>query len=183
MNIKTKIRVALSLMTGVAFVALAAGCNHESSAPGSGFHSDEQAWDINQIEDAQTARAARQDATLRDYHFSADQLNSLGQERLDLMLHDGGVYTPLVIYLDVPSDDQIAGRRQSVAMFLKDRGVRDDQIKLEMGANPKSISSVEPLALPGDEQSKNGTTPATPAGPANGTSGQQGMSQPGGMGH
>lgn len=180
MNINSKIRVALSLMTGVAFVALAAGCNHESSDPGSGFHSDDQSWDIHQIEDAQTARAARQDATLRDYHFSADQLNSLGQERLDLMLHDGGVYTPLVIYLDVASDDQIAGRRQSVAMFLKDRGVRDDQIKLEMGPNPKSISAVEPLALPSDDQTKSG---AAPSAPASGTGGQQGMSQPGGMNH
>ena len=180
MKLDKRIGRMLGVAAGLGLLALAAGC-HDQQNTAAVVHgevfTDQESHDLYRIEDAQAARGARQDATLHACHFNGDQVNSLGQDRLDLMLHDGGIYTPLVVWLDVPQDDQLAGRQQSVSMFLKDRGMRDDQMKLELGSNPDSKTSVVPTVLPADEQ-KQQTSGA--AGGANGMGGAAGLGNPAG---
>src|SRR3954469_1495633 len=50
----------------------------------------------NQAMLAQAASGARADATLYAYHFDAGNLNSLGQQKLSLMLQDDDAKTPMV---------------------------------------------------------------------------------------
>jgi hypothetical protein len=171
----------LRLAAGLGLLAMAAGCQDHRD-PATTNHGEvftnQESHDLYLVNDAQAARGARLDGTLHACHFSGDQVNSLGQDRLDLMLHDGGIYAPLVVWIDVPQDDQLAARQQSVSMFLKDRGMRDDQIKLELGPNPDSTTAVVRLATQSDEQGKQ----SAGAGGTLGMSGASGSGNAGGAG-
>ena len=127
---------------GLAVIAATVGCQNrppQQKRFGDEFTVDGQAYAVQREIDAQAARGARADATLRAAHFDGEQLNTLGQQKLDLMLQDPAPAEPLVIYLDVrPSSD---ARRQTVVAYLKDRGLKDSQIQLESGPNPRSASS------------------------------------------
>jgi hypothetical protein len=174
MKYATRLRWMMGLTAGATLLAMAAGCQNRSQNHGERFHDDQEVRDLHRIEEAQIARGAREDATLHAIHFTGEQLNTLGQERLDLMLHDFGVYAPLTVYVDVAPDNHLAARQQAVAMFLKDRGMRDEQIKLEQGSNPDSTTPVVPAAPPTPQQSQqqSGKTasPATANGEATGGS-------------
>ena len=87
------------------------------------------------------ASAARADATLAPAHFHADRLNSLGEQKLTLMLEDDDTSRPVAVFLDVSEDAMSAGRRSSVEAFMLAHGVPADQLKLENGINPGGISS------------------------------------------
>jgi hypothetical protein len=154
----------MGLTAGATLLAMAAGCQNRTTNHGERFHEDQEVRDLHRIEDAQIARGAREDATLHAVHFTGDQLNSLGQERLDLMLHDFGVYAPLTVYVDVPQDSTLAARQQAVAMFLKDRGMREEQIKLEQGSNPNSTTPVVPATPPSPLQQQQQPGKAASAG-------------------
>jgi len=153
MTNKNRYRWILGLATGAALIAAAAGCQSNGFQHGESFPGNDQTRDVKRFSEVQAARGAREDATLREYHFAGDKLNTLGQERIDLMLADGDVYSTLVVYLDVASDAQLAPRQQAVSSFLKDRGMKDDQIRLENGPNPNSTTAAVPtLPQPTGEQ-------------------------------
>jgi hypothetical protein len=172
MTNKDRYRWILGLAAGVALIAAAAGCQDNTVQHGESFPGNDQTRDVKRFTDVQISRGAREDATLREYHFAGDKLNTLGQDRIDLMLADGDVYSTLVLYLDVPSDAQLAPRQQAVSSFLKDRGMKDDQIRLENGPNPKSVTAAVPVLpqQPGDQKQQpaaGGQQPAmTPMGGA-----------------
>jgi len=96
---------------------------------------DEDARSVNRFVTAQTANAARTDATLRPYHFQGAELNSLGMQKLDLMTKAERGDSPLTVYLDLPPDADQGTRREAVLVYLKDRGLKDDQIALQAGPN------------------------------------------------
>jgi len=98
-------------------------------------HDDEDARSVNRFATAQTADAARTDATLRPYHFQGPELNSLGTQKLDLMTKAERGDSPLKVYLDLPQDVDQGTRREAVLVYLKDRGLKDDQIAIEAGPN------------------------------------------------
>jgi hypothetical protein len=96
----------------------------------------------NRIADAQAASGARADAVLYNRHFDGPRLNSLGEQKLSLMLADDDAPDPLVVYVDTDEKAAAAaGRRAAVATFLKDRGLRDDQVQVVFGDNPAARSS------------------------------------------
>ena len=97
---------------------------------------DEDARDVNRTIAVQTSRAAARDATLRPYHFDGPTLNSLGAQKLDLMARAERGDVPLTVYLDIGQEPDQDQRRESVLAYLKDRGLRDEQIKIEAGSNP-----------------------------------------------
>src|SRR5689334_4834573 len=160
-----RIRWVLGLLTGAVVLTLAAGCEQGLKKHGDDFADEMEIRDLHRLSDAQAARAAREDGTLRTYHFTGVELNSLGEDRLDLMLRDGGAFVPLVVYLDVPSAN-LPGTRQSVANYLRERGVREDQITLETGANPHVTSAAVPTPQPWEQQNQplnsTGPTVSTP---------------------
>ena len=84
---------------------------------------------------------ARADATLSKQHFDGGKLNSLGEEKLSLMLKDDDAPTPFTVYLNVDEKAATAKPRQTaVAEFLKDKGLTEQQIDIVFGDNPDSRS-------------------------------------------
>jgi hypothetical protein len=143
MRNRDKYRWILGMAAGVSIVAATAGCGGDGR-PGESYPTGDQTSSVQRIEQVQTNRATREDATLHAYHFEGNQLNTLGQARLDQMIADGEVASNLVVYLDLPADADQAQRQQAVNLYLKDRGLRDEQIRLESGANPNSAYAVTP---------------------------------------
>ena len=132
----------------------------------------------NQFTEAQAASGARSDGMLHWQHFDGPNLNSLGEQKLSLMLADDDAPKPLVVYIDVDGKqaDIAAPRQESVTLFLKDRGLRDEQIRIVLGDNPTARSpAAQHLSRQERAESGNGT------GAASGSNGQPGAKHdPGG---
>jgi hypothetical protein len=131
----------IGLIAAAAVVAMTAGCHrHDMNSNvvlhGEDFPADNDTRAVWQIRAAQAAAGAREDATLYGVHFDDGGLNSLGQRKLELMLADEQPVEPLIVYLDLNSDAAADKDRQSVAAYLKDRGLQDSQIALKDGPNP-----------------------------------------------
>src|SRR5688572_10394275 len=87
--------------------------------------------------DVQVANGARHDGTLYASHFDGGHLNSLGMAKLDRMLESDEALTPVTVYVvAADKDDVTSGRKTAVTMYLKDAGLRDEQIAIETGSNP-----------------------------------------------
>src|SRR5881628_2030495 len=103
------------------------GCNthdtQQRQAMGEFFPPNGEIRDVQRIERVQAASGARADATLASAHFDKGELNSLGRQKLSLMIDDDDANNPLVIWLNVPADDEFkAARQDSIIAYLKDQG-------------------------------------------------------------
>ena len=127
-----------------AAVTMTAGCHNTTTSStdayqhGEVFVPDTEKRDINRDMDAQAAAGAAKDATLFGNHFNSIGLNSLGRQKLDLILEGTDPAEVLVVYLDLPSDASIGKDRDSVLAYLKDRGLPESQVNLRIGSNPAS---------------------------------------------
>ena len=139
----------MRLTAGAAILAIASGCSTQKDdglVHGEQFVSNDAERSLNAFTTMESANAAHADATIRSYHFDGQILNSLGEERLDLILRNGDVPAPLVVYVDLPLDDtKTARRRDAITAYLKDRGLTDEQIVMKSGPNPDVNSPVAPL--------------------------------------
>lgn len=164
----------------LAALPAAVGCQSKSpeadgpkyTTEGEKFSPDEEPRHMHRVLDAAAAAGARYDATLRGCHFDGGgtpaALNSLGEEKLDLMLAAGDAL-PLVVYLDVPADDLSDARAKAVATFLKDRGLQDAQTKVVVGRNERTYGPAAPrqkAAAAFESTPSAGGSPAAAAGPA-----------------
>ena len=53
------------------------------------------------------------------------------------MIDDDDANNPLVVYLNVPADDEFKGARQdSVVAYLKEQGLEEKQVSFKEGVNP-----------------------------------------------
>ena len=148
-NNLTAPRLALAGAALAAVLGAAAGCqndNGNADIHGTSFPKDGEPRAIDRFVQAQSAAAARADATLSNAHFDHDGgLNSLGRAKLDHMLRDDEASWPLVVYLDVrdpgaggagiargPAADRCedASRR-----YLADRGLKDAAVEFRSGPN------------------------------------------------
>jgi hypothetical protein len=132
---------------------------------GDRFPREDEPRQIHRVFDAQAAAGARADATLHACHFDTGgtptSLNSLGEEKLELMLL-ADASLPMVVYLDVAKDETYASREQAVRVYLKDRGLTDAQVTLVQGQNKHNTSPAAArlqaaAALEGNPQA--GSTP------------------------
>jgi len=128
-------------------MAIGAGCNctrqccgDEQTYKDPFFPSDEKRM-MEKVGRQQAASAAKADATLNSAHFHGDKLNSLGEQKLELMLQDDDTSKPVTVYLDVAEDANASGRRTSVEAFMLAHGIATDWLKLENGLNPNGIAS------------------------------------------
>lgn len=115
--------------------------------PGEQFAPANEPRHMHRIADASAASGARADATLHRAHFDGGNqtaLNSLGEQKLDLMLADDDAL-PVAIYLNVIGDDVFAACEQSVRVYLRDRGLGEQQIKVVAGRNPGGYQATAPL--------------------------------------
>ena len=100
--------------------------------------------DVGRMMNAQAVVGARADATLRAHHFDGTQLNSLGRNKLALMLHRESGDRPQPIYIDLPEADTLSGeRRKTVERYLENAGV--DLATVEIKAAP-NLTETHPAA-------------------------------------
>lgn len=148
-----------------ALVVLTAGCHSDNAARpapelhGEAFPADTDSRAVREVNLAQAAAGARRDATLHAVHFDAQGLNSLGREKLDLMLAADVPAGPLVVYLDLPADAEAGKDHQSVVAYLKDRGLDESQIALKDGSNPRVSGSAADAVAALHAAESNGQTP------------------------
>jgi hypothetical protein len=127
-----------SLLTGLVFLAVGCASNQPKSdyIHGEMIPSDEEPRQIDKLLEAQEAAGAGLDATLHPVHFDGDMLNTLGQQKLDMMLKDEHACCPLTVYVELPKDDpMIKGRTEAISLYLKDRGLSEDQFTIKIGPN------------------------------------------------
>jgi hypothetical protein len=153
-TIPTTARLALAgaLAGALAVLGAITGCQHDhhqdhdgaASIYGETFPADGETRATDRFAQVQSAAAARADATLTAAHFDGrGSLNSLGRQKLDLMLRDDDAAAPMVVYLNLPSSTNGAApttastdaHRQSVRAYLVDRGVNDAQLEFRAGPN------------------------------------------------
>src|SRR5262245_40654148 len=77
--------------------------------------------DTERVQRISAAAGARCDSTLQSYHFDKGELNSLGQQKLSLMLDDDDANNPMTIYMNLPEEYR-AARQDAVVAFLKQEG-------------------------------------------------------------
>jgi hypothetical protein len=152
---KTYLTIAMA-----ALIALASGCQNENKAPdqhGEDFVPNDTLRSSQKFMLAQQASGSRHDATLHAQHFNGKELGSLGEQKLDLMMQDDDINEPFTVYMNLPKGDvTTTARQESVARYLKDKGLTDEQIKIEIGENPDSYSPSAPVIA-------SMSNPATPA--------------------
>lgn len=160
------------LMTGVLVMA---GCHHDTEPPPDRtdpFAGEPAVRPAQQFAAAQAATGAREDGTLRAAHFDAGNLNSLGQQKLALMVRDDDAAGPMVVYLDLPATAPAPRAREAVVEFLKSQGLAEAQIRVENGPNPAvtapAARSIEDLHRLSDEKKEqpvetNGYGPSAPS--------------------
>ena len=150
--------IVIKVLVGAALLAsmpTLMGCNKGqpqqadkdlTGIPGEQFTSPDEPRQVHRMFDAAAASGARADATLHACHFDAGNptaLNSLGENKLDLMMSDDDAL-PMAVYLNIAGDEKLAGCEQSVRVYLRDRGLTDQQVKIVAGRNPGSYSPTAP---------------------------------------
>jgi hypothetical protein len=128
----------LSVMAAAAILSMVAGCQTDSpeGVRRDAFVPDDQPRQLRSMLIAQEAAGARRDATLHACDFNIDGLNSLGQQKLDLMLTADEPTDPITVYVDFADAEVPANTHHSVTEYLKTRGVPDGQVVVKDGSNP-----------------------------------------------
>lgn len=130
----------------------------------------------NQFADLMAASGARSDATLYSHHFDGAKLNSLGEQKLTLMLSDDDAPAPMTVYLDLNEKEAVSKQRQTaVVAFLKDKGLTDQQIEVLYGDNPSTRTPAAP-GIADVGKTDTGSGPGATVGSAQGSQGSQGGS-------
>ena len=131
-----------------AVLALASGCQEQAKSPdqhGEEFVPNDTLRASQKFMLAQQSAGSRHDATLHAQHFNGKELGSLGEQKLDLMMQDDDLNEPFTVYMNLPKEDATTtARQESVVRYLKDKGLTDEQIKVEIGENPDSYSPSAP---------------------------------------
>ena len=125
-------------ITALLSLGLAAGCHHDSTtvtAHGQDFAPPGATSSVEAISNSQVVKGAAADAMLYDHHFDGILLNSLGRNKLDLMICGTSASKPLVVYLNMP---QVTAkdRQTAVADYIKNKGVDDSAVQIVIGSNP-----------------------------------------------
>jgi hypothetical protein len=148
MKLNAKTTRSLSAATLATLIVLAGGCqpSHQDKLPSEDalFPADGAPRSVNDFTEAQAAAGARWDGMLYGYHFDATGLNSLGRQKLDLMMHEPDAQWPLVVFMVMPQGAQASDREDAVRRYLMDKGLHADQLRFELGYNPDATSAAAP---------------------------------------
>ncbi len=125
-------KLTITLGAGAILVLGLAGCQTDKSSNKDFFPSDHKA---DHFVNVQTALGARKDATLQPHHFDGTRLNSLGEQKLAMLVPDD-LKADTLVYLNLPDGDVTATRKEAVGEYLKKLGVEPARVKIEMGINP-----------------------------------------------
>src|SRR6266542_1520302 len=98
-------------VAAMALIPLAVGCSHQEKVNEAFFRGDDTVNPVVRFQDTQASCGARQDGTLYPQHFNGGQLNSLGEAKLDLLLHDDDAVNPLTVHIANGSTDAVTDAR------------------------------------------------------------------------
>jgi hypothetical protein len=145
-----KTTTLLNVLAAAAVVFAVAGCKSEQKPKLSindHFVPDDQPRAMHEMFRQQQANAARDDGTLYASHFTGGELNSLGKQKLDVMLV-GPERGFVNVYLSVPKDAQYGAREASVIAFMAGKGLASNAFAVTPGENP-NLSSPASAGLEG----------------------------------
>lgn len=125
----------LSLLTLAASSTLLLSTGCASRMHGDDFMTYEAPTSTGEMAMAQSSSGAAEDAMLYDVNFHGQELNTLGQGKLDLITKGTHPGDPVVVYLNMPKEKATL-REAAVKAFLKGEGISDDLIVLNHGPNP-----------------------------------------------
>ena len=133
-----------------------------------------EAKQVIDLQLAQAAAGSREDATLNASHFDGAKLNSLGEEKLHLIMADDDTAKPVTVYINVAGDDaHSAGYRDAVSSYLSEQGLAQSDVRFAMGPNPASLHAAARNIKQYDKletaASTSGDTMTMTAAPAGGT--------------
>ncbi len=103
------------------------------------FPAEDQVRAVDRFASRQSAAGARSDANLFAAHFDCNQLNALGQTKINLMFQSQNAQDCMVIYVDVPRD-QIDACRTSVEQYARQMAMSSGKFQVKAGANPDSLT-------------------------------------------
>ena len=107
----------LTALTAISFAALV-GCQDKNQ---NGFFKGDQAGEsVKKFSSVQAANGARNDAMLYPHHFSGGHLNSLGRQKVLMMLEDCDNCEPTTVHLvNCGTDDLLSQRKAAVELYMK----------------------------------------------------------------
>ncbi|HWB53283.1 MAG TPA: hypothetical protein VG722_03795 [Tepidisphaeraceae bacterium] len=131
---------------------LVAGCHDSNKSEAAFFTPKQDRAQMQEFSNRQAAAAARVDSSLYPDHFTGANLNSLGKQKLNLILQASNRAATTEIYL---TDADSPEHRTAVEQYLASCGWKANQFSLVAGPNPVSHTSARESL---DElQSLNGT--------------------------
>ena len=146
MNMNRMKRALSTTVFAAAVLLFAVGCKTDNQKIADGFFPEPGAFRGTEAAiAAQTANGARADAMLYPFHFNGGVINSLGTDKIQRLLNADAAES-FTLYLNVPTTDAtlLASRQASVASFLKDMGVVDNQVQIATGPNPDTWAPANP---------------------------------------
>jgi uncharacterized membrane protein YgcG len=143
----------------ITLASLGIGCATDKSEPKDFIQPVDSTRKTNQFIAVQSANGAKDDATLQPFHFTGSKLNSLGQDKLALMLPDGPD-GDVAVYVNLPAGSELtSARRDDVMAHLKSMGLEESHIKIHDGPNA-DLSHPAAEGLKGLPRTETGTTSA-----------------------
>jgi hypothetical protein len=139
MTYRTTLLKRATIVLASALSLAGCGTNNSATPLGSDFFPPEEDTSTHRVFAAQAANGARNDGMLYGYHFDNAALNSLGESKLNLMANTAP-NAVTTVYLNVAEDDMLNPRRESVAAYLKGKGVDEARTKFVSGPNPATIT-------------------------------------------
>ena len=143
---KTTLQLAMYAIVVLAAGAAAAGCQNKPKTAhrvDPEFLPNQSSEAIWNFANAQSAAGAQRDPSLYSIHFDeGGNLNSLGRDKLALMMAGGDTHRPAMLYIAAGGGDanMMSARCASVEAWLKDAGMAENAIALKDGANPMAGS-------------------------------------------
>ena len=154
----------LTYLLAGALVLLSTGCTKEQKSDNNPFFPDPAASSVRKYERSQTAKGARSDGMLYAHHFDGDRLNSLGRQKLTLMLADDSGETTMKVYLvDLGDGAMLDARKNAVSAYLKDGLRPDEKLEFVNGMNPNTHPAAETLARMDRIETGNGAQTGSPS--------------------
>lgn len=120
-----------------AIVLATAGCSNKDK-----FFPEQETYRPSQkMVDLQVAAAARDNGNLYECHFNDSALNALGRQQLDAIVRGKQSDRAVIVRLQEGSDhDLVVRRMESVAAYLKEGGMQDNQIVFSDTFNDSTYS-------------------------------------------
>ena len=121
-----------------ALVLASTGCKTDKNQQQQeAFFPDQKRSSVNTFKRDQTANGARSDGMLYAGHFDGENLNTLGKNKLGLMLADDTGAKVMKVYLvNVGAGDLLEKRKTAISNYLKDGLRPDEKVEFVTGANP-----------------------------------------------